>query len=838
MFISGVRVSFPEGKQPFPQQIGVMQKVISSATHCQNALLESPTGTGKTLSLLCSSLSWQRKQFESDTQAYLALVGPSSQQAPFTPSSLPVAAAVPTVSDLKKKSRFFTEEDEDVFEQEGAAFCALDESTPSNAPAAAAAALPPVPPKPVKIFYSSRTHTQLLQVVAELKRCPATLLAGPSGAGGLKITVLGSREQYCVNPKVQKDKTTNRNDACNTLLKENKCPYFAASSLLAKQIGNQIMDLEDLVTRGKKEISCPFFAAKRSMADAHIVFLPYNYLMDPSIRAGLADQIKGSVVIFDEAHNVEDVSRDAASIEMSLDAMQTTIHQLAAIGGEALELGKACDELSHLLGGLAAWAHNRVAATSDNGLAADNSVVLEGQVAIASILLQESISITPHTLLEYRAYLQLLKSKDDKDESSQEPSPAAGAKRKPTTLSNGLVGQIDSLLYCLEFLVADEGRYSRDFRVAMITKWQSGGTAYKSGGKHDKFLCIWCLNPAVAFRALAESTRSLILTSGTLSPLRAFAAELGVEFKHTLEANHVCDINKQLVALGVQRMNNELLDCTFKNAERLDFQSAIGDAVHLVATSTPGGVLVFFPSYAMLERCSNRWKQTGLWDALERVKPISIETKGSSEEFDRAVVQYRALCAQQSGGLFFAVFRGKLSEGIDFRDEQARAVVIVGIPFPNTRDLVVGLKKQHQDQAKRRAVGLPVQPLSGNEWYEQQAYRALNQALGRVIRHRHDYGAIVLLDHRFREPRVVDNLSKWMRGAVRVTPELCEVPEMMTEFFYRLSVTPHLAPLSRTNVATTTPVLPPRLSVLPSSAAIQAIRRAATNSATVDLTEL
>ncbi|KAH9260632.1 hypothetical protein BASA81_001099 [Batrachochytrium salamandrivorans] len=445
MFISGVRVSFPEGKQPFPQQIGVMQKVISSATHCQNALLESPTGTGKTLSLLCSSLSWQRKQFESDSQAYLALVGPSPQ-VPFTPSSLPTASvSVTTISELKKKSRFFAEEDEDVFEQEGAA-CALDISTPTTT--APAAALPPVPPKPVKIFYSSRTHTQLLQVVAELKRCPASLLAGPGGAGGLKITVLGSREQYCVNPKVQKDKTANRNDACNNLLKENKCPYFAASSLLAKQIGNQIMDLEDLVARGKKEISCPFFAAKRSVADAHIVFLPYNYLMDPSIRAGLADQIKGSVVIFDEAHNVEDVSRDAASIEMSLDVMQTIIHQLTAIGGEALELSKACDELSQLLGGLAAWAHNRTAATSDNGLAADNTVVLEGQVAIASILLQESISITPHTLTEYRACLQLLKSKEDKEDSSQEasssPAGATGTKKKPTALSNGLVGQIDS----------------------------------------------------------------------------------------------------------------------------------------------------------------------------------------------------------------------------------------------------------------------------------------------------------------------------------------------------------------------------------------------------------
>ena len=40
--------------------------------------------------------------------------------------------------------------------------------------------------------------------------------------------------------------------------------------------------------------------------------------------------------------------------------------------------------------------------------------------------------------------------------------------------------------------------------------------------------------------------------------------------------------------------------------------------------------------------------------------------------------------------------------------------------------------------------------LNGDKWYEIQAYRALNQALGRCLRHKNDWGALVLVDARFK----------------------------------------------------------------------------------------
>lgn len=54
--ILNVPVNFPF--EPYDLQKAYMTKVIECLENSTNAVLESPTGTGKTLSLLCSSLAW------------------------------------------------------------------------------------------------------------------------------------------------------------------------------------------------------------------------------------------------------------------------------------------------------------------------------------------------------------------------------------------------------------------------------------------------------------------------------------------------------------------------------------------------------------------------------------------------------------------------------------------------------------------------------------------------------------------------------------------------------------------------------------------------------------
>ncbi|KAB1265133.1 Fanconi anemia group J protein [Camelus dromedarius] len=185
----------------------------------------------------------------------------------------------------------------------------------------------------------------------------------------------------------------------------------------------------------------------------------------------------------------------------------------------------------------------------------------------------------------------------------------------------------------------------------------------------------------------------------------------------------------------------------------------------------------------LLEKLKERWLSTGLWHNLELVKTVIVEPQGGEKtDFDELLqVYYDAIKhkGERDGALLVAVCRGKVSEGLDFSDDNARAVITVGIPFPNVKDLQVELKRQYNDQHSKLRGLLP-----GRQWYEIQAYRALNQALGRCIRHKNDWGALILVDDRFRSnpSRYISGLSKWVRQQIQHHSTFESALESLAEF--------------------------------------------------------
>jgi hypothetical protein len=109
-----------------------------------------------------------------------------------------------------------------------------------------------------------------------------------------------------------------------------------------------------------------------------------------------------------------------------------------------------------------------------------------------------------------------------------------------------------------------------------------------------------------------------------------------------------------------------------------------------------------------------------------------------------------------------AVCRGKVSEGINLSDAASRCIIIIGLPYPSVIDPRIRMKQKHNDYMRTKG---RMQLLPGNTWLQQHTLRAINQAAGRVIRHRKDYGTVILMDARFAKYDVLSQLSHWLRSS-------------------------------------------------------------------------
>ncbi|KAJ1679456.1 hypothetical protein EV182_002015 [Spiromyces aspiralis] len=202
-------------------------------------------------------------------------------------------------------------------------------------------------------------------------------------------------------------------------------------------------------------------------------------------------------------------------------------------------------------------------------------------------------------------------------------------------------------------------------------------------------------------------------------------------------------------------------------------------------------MLVFIPSYSLINKLIKRWKQCGIYNRIAARKHIYIEPQhGPKANFELTLKGYcmkldqpppEDLSSTRDGCIMFAVYRGKVSEGIDFSDKYCRAVVNIGIPFPAYKDVKVKAKREYND--KRCTEGTLDNAISGGQWYEIQAYRAINQALGRCLRHKNDWGAIIFLESRFEMQNKVSQLSKWVRQHVRQFPLFEDALSSLSSYF-------------------------------------------------------
>ena len=232
----------------------------------------------------------------------------------------------------------------------------------------------------------------------------------------------------------------------------------------------------------------------------------------------------------------------------------------------------------------------------------------------------------------------------------------------------------EDFLLILNFMLNNGSRFVDDYRVCV--KLESSLRKNLSGTLNQDFIhCLkfWCLNPGVCFQELL-ACRSIILTSGTLSPLVSFASELDTTFPITLEADHVIDDSRVWIGTLGRGPSGRTLNGSFKNANSQRFQDDVGSLIIRTCLKVPHGILVFFSSYRMLQNMVDRWKTTRIWNQILDEKQIVVEPK-SGQQLESALSSfYSSNTEDNSGSIMLAVYRGKVSEGLDFSDNNARAV--------------------------------------------------------------------------------------------------------------------------------------------------------------------
>ena len=76
------------------------------------------------------------------------------------------------------------------------------------------------------------------------------------------------------------------------------------------------LDIEDLIKLGKQNSICPYYLSKSRVAGSDIVVLPYQYILNSHIRKQLQINLKNSIILFDEAHNIDTNCEEVLSFEI------------------------------------------------------------------------------------------------------------------------------------------------------------------------------------------------------------------------------------------------------------------------------------------------------------------------------------------------------------------------------------------------------------------------------------------------------------------------------------------------------------------------------------------
>ncbi|GMM54635.1 DNA helicase [Maudiozyma humilis] len=612
-------------------------------------------------------------------------------------------------------------------------------------------------PNPVKIYFASRTHSQLSQFAQQLNlpKFPSSFDTEVVPLERIKFLPLGSKKQLCIEPSVKRWGTLEAiNDACYDLRhSKNGCPFYKNSPqwhrsddtvAFRDNLYKEVHDIEDLVPLGESLKVCPYYASRDALVGAEIVSLPYQYLLSDTARESLGIDLKGAIVIVDEAHNLIDTVNSIYSAAVTFPDVESVIGGLGAYLAKFQQrLGpRNRVNLQKLMALLTTLRGFMDATYKKPGQRVESYDILGGSNA-------DMLNI--HKLIDYINKSKVAYKIDTYMTRLKETEATAATTTTTTAPEQPRKGRQPLLFKVMAFL-------------STLTNPSHEGQYFF---EKDKELRYMLLEPGKVVEPLIRDTRCLILAGGTMEPVADFYNELFPQLSRddiaTFSCNHVIpDAN-----LDTFIVSDPQFEFTFAKRNAPDLIN--GDLFQFydkLASTVPlkGGIVGFYPSYQYLKVVMDSWKAAGLFDKLNGKRQIFYETKNGGD----ILSDYIKAVSKGKGAILFAIVGGKLSEGINFQDDLCRAVVMTGLPFPNVFSGELQIKTSHLESKIIAAGGSKQDAMKATrEFYENICMKAVNQSVGRAIRHANDYAAIYLLDKRYNTENIKQKLSLWVRKRIQ-----------------------------------------------------------------------
>ena len=563
-----------------------------------------------------------------------------------------------------------------------------------------AATLPFIENSDMKIIYCVRTNSQQKQVVHELQKFQES-------GNEIKAVAIQGREALCPQQKndneLKKSNWSEKSKICKSLklkskLGGNGCSFYSKllreGDSFTKKWSSEILTAQDFSKKAEEEGVCPYELNKLMLKEAQVVIVPYVYFFDEFIRkymlGWMGTSIDKIVAIVDEAHNLPDWARGAASESMSLKSINLAIDEVKDYGYQLPEGRDPIHFLNLVEASMEKLSEEHISDDDEEGHLPSHIVSIDSEVATFET---EMMSLGAMTL--YRL-------KQDSTEISK-------------------MGQ-QTRQYLL-----DKGKRPRSYLGSVgdfLCRWLDSIDSHtiRLIGKKPLRLEKVCLDPRL-MTGFLDSTAGVVSMSGTISPLDMFRDLVGLKSSTILEKTGSIfpAKNKKIVYLD---------DVTTSYSElnnKSNLWTKIVSKLELITTNFDGNIALFFPSYKLLELALEN---------LNLKKPIYREYSGmDQEELMQTVESFKS----DSGAILAGVMGGRLAEGIDYPETSLELAVIVGIPYPSPGVRQNALQHYYDISFNGRGWKFAV---------ESPAVRKLLQAAGRVVRSETDRGFIVIADSR------------------------------------------------------------------------------------------